>query len=429
MTESTDRPTAAILLTGNELLRGVISDLNASHLARSLELHGFSVDRSMTVGDGLDPIERGLGELIAEHDLVVTSGGLGPTHDDRTVEAIARLAGVELVVDQDVLDRVNRWTAEVAARNGFDPNRFDAGNLKQAHIPAGSDVLGLAGTAPGLVLNVGSAAVVVLPGVPSELRRLWELAPQHPRLAGLFARARPRARRLLRTYGMGESHVADIFSHLGGDPAGVETSICARRFEVEIDIRADQGAEQRGAELAAAMRRELGEYVFATDEAPVAEIVADAVADRGWTLATAESCTGGAIARLITDIPGSSKVFVGAIVSYSDDVKHELLNVPEAVLEAHGAVSAETAASMAAGARASLGADVAVSVTGIAGPGGGSPGKPVGLVYLHLSSPLGEVGARHEFTGDRHIVRERATTAALHLIVAHLGTGPKHLDA
>ena len=290
-------------------------------------------------------------------------------------------------------------------------------------------MLGLAGTAPGLVLNVGSAAVVVLPGVPSELRRLWELAPQHPRLAGLFARARPRARRLLRTYGMGESHVADIFADLGGDPAGVETSICARRFEVEIDIRADQGAEQRGAEFAAAMRRELGDYVFATDEAPVAEIVADAIADRGWTLATAESCTGGAIARLITDIPGSSKVFVGAIVSYSDDVKHDLLNVPEAVLEAHGAVSAETAAAMAAGARASLGADVAVSVTGIAGPGGGSPDKPVGLVYLHLSSPLGEVGARHEFTGDRHIVRERATTAALHLIVAHLGTGPKHLDA
>ncbi len=148
----------------------------------------------MTVGDGLDPIARGLGELVAGHDLVVTSGGLGPTHDDRTVEAIAGLAGVELVIDQDVLDRVNRWTAEVAARNGFDPDRFDAGNLKQAHIPAGSEVLGLAGTAPGLVLNVGSAAVVVLPGVPSELRRLWELAPQHPRLAGLFARARPRAR-------------------------------------------------------------------------------------------------------------------------------------------------------------------------------------------------------------------------------------------
>ena len=246
MTGSAARPTAAVLLTGNELLRGVISDLNASHLARSLELHGFAVERSLTVGDGVEAIEQGLGELVDAHDLVVTSGGLGPTHDDRTVEAIARLAGVELVVNQDVLDKVTRWTVEVSERNGFDPERFAAGNLKQAHVPRGSDVLGLAGTAPGLVLDVRGAAVVVLPGVPSELRRLWELAPEHPRLAPLFARARPRARLLLRTYGIGESHVADVFADLGGDPPGVETSICARRFEVEIDIRSTPAPSRRG---------------------------------------------------------------------------------------------------------------------------------------------------------------------------------------
>ncbi len=429
MSDSTGRPTAAILLTGNELLRGVIGDLNASHLARSLELHGFSVERSVTVGDGLDPIERGLGELVAGHDLVVTSGGLGPTHDDRTVAAIAGLAGVDLVVDQDVLDKVTRWTEEVAERNGYDPERFAAGNRKQAHIPRGASVLGLAGTAPGLVLEIDGTAIVVLPGVPSELRRLWQLAPDHPRLAPLFGRAVPRARKLIRTYGIGESHVADLFADLGGDPPGVETAICARRFEIEIDIRADPGAETAAAEFAASMRRELGEWVFATDDAPMAEIVTDALRDRGWTLATAESCTGGAIARLITDIPGSSEVFLGAIVSYSDDAKHELLSVPSDVLAAHGAVSAETAAAMAAGARTALGADVAVSVTGIAGPGGGTKDKPVGLVYLHISSPAGELAQRHEFSGDRAIVRERATTAGLHLVLAHLGTRSKHLDA
>ncbi len=429
MSASAGRPRAAILLTGNELLRGVIGDLNASHLARSLELQGFSVERSLTVGDGLDPIEHGLGELVAHHDLIVTSGGLGPTHDDRTVEAIARLAGVDLVVDRDVLDRVNRWTHEIAERNGFDPERFAAGNLKQAHIPRGASVLGLAGTAPGLVLEIDGAAIVVLPGVPSELRRLWLLAPDHPRLQPLFGRAVPRARTLIRTYGVGESHVADVFAELGGDPPGVETSICARRFEIEIDIRADPGAETAASELAVAMRRELAEWVFATDDAPMGEIVTDIVRDRGWTLATAESCTGGAIARLVTDIPGSSEVFLGAIVSYSNDAKHELLHVPSDVLEAHGAVSAETAAAMAAGARAALGADVAISVTGIAGPGGGTAEKPVGLVYLHISSPEGELGQRHEFSGDRAIVRERATTAGLHLVLAHLGTRSKHLGA
>ncbi len=190
MSEAPTRPTAAVLLTGNELLRGVISDLNASHLARDLELRGFTVDRSLTVGDGLETIERGLGELIATHDLVVTSGGLGPTHDDRTVEAIARLAGVELVVDEDVLSQVNAWTAEVAERNGFDPDRFAAGNLKQAHVPVGAEVLGIAGTAPGLVLQIQGAEVVVLPGVPSELRRLWRSGARLPPAPGAV-RPRP----------------------------------------------------------------------------------------------------------------------------------------------------------------------------------------------------------------------------------------------
>ena len=177
---------------------------------------------------------------------MVTSGGLGPTHDDRTVEAIGQVAGVPLVLDAGVLEQITRWTDQVSDRGGYPRDRFQAGNRKQAHILEGSSVLGIAGTAPALVADIDGVKLVVLPGVPSELRRLWELAPAHPMLAELFSRAQPRWRHVLRTYGIGESHVGDLFASLGGDPAGVETSICARNYEIEIDIRAEPGAEAAG---------------------------------------------------------------------------------------------------------------------------------------------------------------------------------------
>jgi nicotinamide-nucleotide amidase len=417
-----NRPAAAILLTGNELLRGVISDQNGAHLAASLEAHGFSVQRTLVVGDSLPDIEAGLRELIAGADIVVSSGGLGPTHDDRTVEALANVAGAALVLDAGVLERIDRWTDQVAVRYGLDRAGFDAGNRKQAHVPVGAAVLGMAGTAPGLVLPVDGSIVVVLPGVPSELRRLWADAPEHAALADIFARATPRARWLMRTYGIGESHVADIHRSAGGDPPGVETSICARSFEIEIDIRADPGHDGAGAELAAKMRAELGGHLFATDERPLSEIVLDLLRARGWKGATAESCTGGMVAAALTDIPGCSDAFAGGVVAYSNQLKHDLLGVPEDVLERHGAVSAESAAAMAAGARARLGADAAVSVTGIAGPGGGTEEKPVGLVYLHVSSPAGEDVRRMDIPGSRDAVRGRAATAALQLLRAHLVT-------
>ena len=417
-----NRPAAAILLTGNELLRGVIADQNGAHLAASLEQHGFVVRRTLVVGDTLDDIEEGLRELVDRVELIVSSGGLGPTHDDRTVEALAHVAGVDLVLDADVLERIDRWTDQVAVRYGLDRAGFDAGNRKQAHVPAGAAVLGMAGTAPGLILPVDGSVVVVLPGVPSELRRLWEDAPGHPALADVFARARPRARWLMRTYGIGESHVADIHRSAGGDPPGVETSICARSFEIEIDIRADPGHEQAGEAFTAEMRAELGEHVFSTDERPLAGIVLDLLRSRGWTGATAESCTGGMVAAALTAIAGSSDAFTGGVVAYSNALKRDMLSVPEAVLDEHGAVSAEVAAAMASGARAQLGADAAVAVTGIAGPGGGTEQKPVGLIHLHVSSPAGEDARRMDIPGSRDAVRARAATAALQLLRAHLVT-------
>ena len=294
------------------------------------------------------------------------------------MEALAAVAGVPLELDEAVLARITGWTDEVAQRMGFDRARFDAGNRKQARIPRGAQVLGMAGTAPGLVMEVDGSVVVVLPGVPSELRRLWQLAPEHPLLAPLIARAQPRQRLMLRTYGIGESHVADLFEQAGGDPDGVETSICARNYEVEIDIRATAEGEAAGRRLWQRLQADLEPHLFATDERPIAEIVLELARARALTLATAESCTGGMVAAELTAIPGSSDVFAGGAVTYSNRLKHELLGVPEATLEQHGAVSAETARAMAEGARRRLGADLAVAVTGVAGPGGGTRGEAGG---------------------------------------------------
>ena len=420
------RPTAAILLTGSELLRGVISDRNASFLAERFEQLGLELRRTLVVGDPIADIEQAVRELAGAHDLVVTSGGLGPTHDDRTVEALASVAGVPLELDDGVLAQITAWTNGVAERLGFERSRFDAGNRKQAHIPQGAQVLGLAGTAPGLVMTIADSVVVVLPGVPSELRRLWEMAPTHPGLAGLMARAEPRRRLMLRTYGIGESHVADLFAAAGGDPPGVETSICARNYEIEIDVRSAVSAEGAGRQLWERLRDDLGDHVFAADERPVAELVLEQARRRGLTLATAESCTGGLVAGELTAIPGSSDVLAGGAVTYSNRLKEQLLGVPADVLEEHGAVSAETAAAMAAGARERLGADVAVAVTGVAGPGGGTPEKPVGLVHLHVSGPDGELARRIEWGGTRRDIRLRATMAALHMLREHLGTPVSH---
>jgi nicotinamide-nucleotide amidase len=418
------RPAAAILLTGSELLRGVIPDRNAAFLAASLEELGLSVRRTVVVGDARDDIVAGLRLVLDGADLVVTSGGLGPTHDDRTVEAIAEVAGVDLLLDEEVLARITAWTDGVADRGGYPRERFTAGNRKQAHIPRGAWVLGLAGTAPGLVVRIGDAHVVVLPGVPSELRRLWADAPAHPALRGVMARAAPRRRHLLRLYGIGESHVADLFAEAGGDPAGVETSICARSYEIEVDIRAEAGAEDAAAALAERMRELLGGHVFATDARGIGELVLDGLRARGWTAATAESCTGGLVAERLTDVAGSSDAFAGAVVAYTDALKRDLLDVDAGLLAAHGAVSAPVAAAMAHGARRRLGVDAAVAVTGIAGPGGATPGKPVGLVHLHASSPAGETAQELHARGSRADVRDRSATAALHLLRGHLVTDP-----
>ncbi len=409
------RPRAAVVVTGSELVRGERTDLNGPFYAREALSLGLVPERITIVGDGPAELRAAL-EAGLDADVLLVSGGLGPTHDDRTIELVAAVTGRALVVDRELERQIEEVSRSVADRLRRPYADFSQGVTKQATLPEGAVCLGLAGTAPGVVVDTGSSVVVVLPGPPGELRRLWPRAVASEPFQRVLARTQAPSRRVLRFYGASESAVARALAEAGGDGDGVEATICARDFEIHVDLVVEPGAEGRAEELAAGLRDPLERYLFAEEERSVQEIVLDLCRRAGLTLATAESCTGGLVAARLTDVPGSSDVFRGGVVAYADDVKTAEVDVPEEVLATHGAVSAETAAAMAAGIRARLGADVGVAVTGIAGPGGGTPEKPVGLVFLHASGPDGEEPLRFEFPGERDWIRARSAVAGLHLV-------------
>ena len=410
------RPRALIVVTGSELVRGERTDLNGPFLAREALRLGLEPARIAIVGDAPEELEAALRAGL-EADACLVSGGLGPTHDDRTVEMVARAAGVGLRVDAELegeIEAVSRAAAERLRRPYAD---FAAGVTKQATLPEGAVSLGLAGTAPGLLLETASdCVVVVLPGPPSELRRLWPNALETAPLRALLERTQPPGRRVLRFFGVSESAVARALADAGGDGDGVEATICARDFEIHVDLVVEPGADERADELVERLLPPIERWLFSRDERPIEEHVLALVRARGLTLASAESCTGGMVAARLTGIPGASDVFLGGVVAYANEVKEAELGVPRALLEEHGAVSAEVAAAMAQGARERLGADVAVAVTGIAGPDGGTAEKPVGLVYLHVEGPDGGRGREFSFPGDRGSIRARSTVGALHLV-------------
>jgi nicotinamide-nucleotide amidase len=416
------RPRAVVVVTGSELVRGDRRDLNGPFLAVELVGMGIEPARIVIVGDAPDELEGAL-RLGLDADLCIVSGGLGPTHDDRTVALVGRVLGRELEVDPELerqIEAVSRGHAERLRRPYAD---FAPGVRKQASLPAGAESLGLAGTAPGFVLEAEGPLFVVLPGPPPELRRLWAGALKSGPVRALLARTEPPERRTLRFYGVSESAVARALEEAGGEGKGVEATICARDFEIHVDLVVGPKGGPRADAIATALRAQVGESLFSEDERSIAALVLDLCRSRGLTLATAESCTGGLVAARLTAVPGSSDVFRGSVVAYADDVKERELAVPAELLAAHGAVSAEVAAAMAAGVRQLLGTDVAVSVTGVAGPGGGTPEKPVGLVYLHASGPGGELGAEFIVPADRETIRVRATVAALHLLRRLLSQG------
>jgi nicotinamide-nucleotide amidase len=414
------RPRAVVIATGSELVRGERTDRNGPFLASEALRHGLEPARITIVGDAPAELEAAFREALSA-DACLVSGGLGPTHDDRTVELVARAAGVELVVDKELereIEAVSRTVAELLRRPYAD---FAPGVTKQATRPEPAVSIGLAGTAPGLVFRASTGCVfVILPGPPAELRRLWPNALATEPMQELLARTRPPGRRMLRLFGVSESAVARALEEAGGDGEGVEATVCARDFEIHVDLVVEPVAEERANGLEAALVERLESWIFARDERGVEELVLTLAAARGLSLATAESCTGGMVAARLTDVPGSSASFVGGIVAYADEVKRAELGVPAELLAEHGAVSAEVAAAMAEGARKRLRVDVAVAVTGVAGPGGGTPEKPVGLVYVHAAGPDGSLSRVLDLPGERAQVRLRATVTALHLLRALL---------
>jgi nicotinamide-nucleotide amidase len=409
------RPRGFVVVTGSELVRGDRSDLNGPFLARELLRLGVEPARIAIVGDEPEQLEAALRDAL-QAELCLVTGGLGPTHDDRTVELVARAARRELFVDEALRAEIEEISRTIAKRLRRPYADFAEGVRKQATLPEGALVLGIAGTAPGLAFETERGAAVVLPGPPAELRRLWPRALATAPVQVVLSRARVPERRVLRFYGASESEIARALAESGGDGGGVSATVCARNYEIHVDLFADEEGRARAEELAAGLRERAGRHLFAEDERPVEELVLEECRGRGLTLTTAESSTGGLVAARLTSVPGSSDVFLGSVVAYANEAKLRELDVPAEVLERHGAVSAETAAAMAAGARARLGADVAVAVTGIAGPGGGSAEKPVGLVYLHAESPDGSLARELNLPGDRAAVRGRATVAALHLV-------------
>ncbi|MGH3008793.1 MAG: nicotinamide-nucleotide amidohydrolase family protein [Gaiellaceae bacterium] len=421
----TSRPRAAVVVTGSELVRGERTDRNGPFLAAEALKHGLEPARITIVGDSPAELETVLREGL-EADACLVSGGLGPTHDDRTVELLARAAGLELVVDEALEAEIEAISRHVAERLRRPYGDFASGVTKQATRPASAVSIGLAGTAPGLVFRAPTGCVVVvLPGPPAELRRLWPNALASEPVQQLLALTQPPGRRVLRLFGVSESAVARALTEAGGDGDGVEATICAREFEIHIDLVVEPGAEDRADALEAALAGELERWLFARDERGVEEHVLSLARARGLRLATAESCTGGLVAARLTSIPGSSESFVGSVVAYADDVKTAELDVPAELLAARGAVSPEVAEAMADGARRRLGADVAVSVTGVAGPDGGTREKPVGLVHLHASGPAGSSALTLDVPGEREQVRVRATVTALHLLRRLLEDGTK----
>ena len=404
---------AEIIAIGSEMLTPFRVDTNSLYLTDQLERLGIPVIRKTVVGDNREHLKAVFAEALQRSDLVIGIGGLGPTEDDRTRESVAELLGRPLERSEEVV-RMMRERFRAFGR------KMPEVNLRQAMVPAGATWLpNDNGTAPGLWMETdGEKIVLLLPGPPPELKPLFE----EYCLVKLRSRA-PRqafATKVLKVTGMAESEVEEKIAPIYRTYENPETTLLASAGEIQIHLRgtgADAGdAMRRVEELGERIENALGDAVFSRGNESLEQVVGLYLMMRGATLAVAESCTGGLLGQRITSVPGSSHYFLGGVVCYSDKLKTKLVGVPESMLKRKGAVSAEVAEALARGIRSRTGATLGMGITGVAGPEGGSPGKPVGTVFISLAEAHRAKTVKHRFPGDRERIRQFATQAALNLV-------------
>jgi nicotinamide-nucleotide amidase len=419
---------AGIVVTGTEVLGGRVRDRNGPWLADRLRELGVDLAYVTIVGDRPQDIGWAL-RFMAERriDLVLTSGGLGPTADDLTAAVVGRFQKRELVLDKELERQIAEIVRPLAERfPNLDRVAMREGTRKQAMVPAGATVLAPVGTAPGLVVAPGGSppgdgpTVVVLPGPPRELQPMWLAAAQTDALREAIAGATTYEQRTMRLFGIPESEIAQTLREAqaqGIELGELEVTTCLKRGEIEVVTRYEPDAEPVYEAFARLVAERHADTLFSTDGSTVDEQVAAGLRVQGLKIAVAESCTGGELAARLSAPAGASEYFEGGVVAYSDEVKVAQAGIDKALIEAHGAVSVQVAKALARGARSEMGADIGVGVTGIAGPGGGTQEKPVGLVWLSVAGPDGATITRSlNLPGGRSDIRDRATTIAMHLV-------------
>jgi nicotinamide-nucleotide amidase len=421
---------AGIVVTGTEVLTGRVADRNGPWLAEQLRVLGVDVAHVVVVGDRPDDLQAALTFLAGTGvELVITSGGLGPTADDLTAEVVGAFQGRPSAPDPGLEERIAAIVERLSARRGWrsDPAATAAGVRKQAQVPQGATVLEPVGTAPGLVVppsdGQSGPTVVVLPGPPGELQGMWPAAVAAEATRRAVAGRTELRQATVRLWGTLESQLAATMRAHDGELAGLEITTCLRDGELEIVTRYAPEAQPSYDRFGALLAGAFGDTIFSTGPT-LDDLVAEGLADGGLTVATAESCTGGLLAARLTERPGSSAWVLGGVTAYANSAKEQLLDVPAEMLAEHGAVSPEVAVALADGARARFGADIGVGITGVAGPGGGTPEKPVGTVYLCVSGPDGRETRHLRLPGSRSVVRERSVTMAMHLLRVTLVGGP-----
>ncbi len=416
--------TVEIVTTGTELLLGEILNTNGQYLAERLNAHGFNVFYQTTVGDNRERLTAVLRQAMARADLVITTGGLGPTQGDITKEVTADVLALPMNLNAEVMDRIERYF--VFRGIGMTDN-----NKRQAMIPENAFVLeNDNGTAPGIWLEHSGGVIVNLPGPPRELKMMFE-TKLLPRLIKHYGVQGVIHSRILRSVGIGESILEDKIADLIATQNNPTIALYARQGELIIRLTAKAGTIEAADVLIDKLEDEIcqrvGRYIYGKDGDSLPLVVGQALAKNKQTISCAESCTGGLVTSMLTDIPGSSDYVLGSVVTYSNAAKQKLVKVAEESLSRHGAVSEAVAIEMAQGVKQLFQTTYGVGITGIAGPGGATSEKPVGLVYLAVAGPDGATRVyRHQFTGNRQDIKYRtAMTALEHLLDALRGNEQK----